>query len=481
MWTGRQTLTSIENAITKLHQDEGQLDTALKSATADGERLRKERVEAFRELARIKLDDIEAGRLVNDLDAAERRAIQILGERRERIADALRTREEAVRAVTDAQRVRDAAAQAVESALAAVEALRADVEARVQATAEWQAAKAPVDEAEKIASEAENKAANSEAELGSKKKPYDHDPLFTYLWMRGYGTARYSATWPVTYVDRKLADFISYAGARANYVMLTEIPLRLREHANTQRAIVDEHKTRLSEVERRAMVAAGIEPREKALSEARERLALADRDLQSKQDALKAADARRAKVLGTGNDPAYEEALATVALADSKDDIVTLYREARRTAATVDEAIVRKIEILDQSISKIDAEIADLRRSVQDLARRRIEIEKVRDRFRDAGYDHPHTTFGNDSQLGTVLGQMIEGVVRSGILWDLLRSSYGYRPPRGSPDFGSPNLPFPFPIPGGGSSGPIGGGWREPQSRGSWSPSDDRFTTGGSF
>src|SRR5262249_17785103 len=56
MWTGRQTLGSIETAIGKLYREETQLDASLKSAVAEAERLRKERAEALRELARVKLD-----------------------------------------------------------------------------------------------------------------------------------------------------------------------------------------------------------------------------------------------------------------------------------------------------------------------------------------------------------------------------------------------------------------------------------------
>jgi hypothetical protein len=217
------------------------------------------------------------------------------------------------------------------------------------------------------------------------------------------------------------------------------------------------------------------------LAEAREKLAAADGDLQKKQNEVEAADHARDALLKTNEDPAYEEALSTIVSADTKYDIATLFREARRTVTTADEAIVTKIESLDQNIVKADQELGSLLRSAQDLAKRREEVEQVRDRFRDAGYDHPYTTFNNDNDLGKVLGQMMEGAVRSGILWDLLRQGYGYRPPAGRPDFGSPNLPFPFPIPGGGGSGPIGGGWRQPTSQGSWAPRDDRFTTGGSF
>ncbi len=140
-------------------------------------------------------------------------------------------------------------------------------------------------------------------------------------------------------------------------------------------------------------------------------------------------------------------------------------------------------------IAKADAEIADLRRTAQDLARRRDEVQQVRDRFRSAGYDHPYAGFDNDNAIADALKQVLAGAA-GGILWDLLRGSYSYRGPRGQRDAGLPELPFPFPIPGGGGRGWSGGGWREPSSRGDWSPEapsggssgdDDRFTTGGSF
>src|SRR5919109_2980706 len=111
MWTGRQALVSIESTLGRLRAEEGELDAALRSAAADAERLRKERAEALRELARIKLDELQAGRLVNGLDAAERRAQQILAQRRENLAEATRRREEAVGQLERAEAARNAAAE----------------------------------------------------------------------------------------------------------------------------------------------------------------------------------------------------------------------------------------------------------------------------------------------------------------------------------------------------------------------------------
>ena len=73
------------------------------------------------------------------------------------------------------------------------EAIRADTEAKVQASPAWQAANGAFGDAQAVAGEAEKKAASAEAELGAKRKPYDDDPLFTYLWTRRFGTSEYRA------------------------------------------------------------------------------------------------------------------------------------------------------------------------------------------------------------------------------------------------------------------------------------------------
>jgi hypothetical protein len=490
MWTGRQTLSSIEDAIANLHKEEGQLDAALRSAVGESERLRKERGEALRELARIKLDEITAGRLVNSLDAGERRAVQILDDYRLRITATAERREGLLKEVAEAETQRNAAAAAVEQALEAVETIRADTEAKVQTAPAWQDAKRAFEEAEAIAAEAEKKATNSEAELGAKRKPYDDDPLFNYLWGRKFGTRNYQGGNFARLMDRIVADFIGFNEVRANYAALIEIPLRLREHATAKRGEAGERQGALSEVERRAMIDAGIEPRERTLAETRHKLAAADQTLEEKHGLLHKVEDERKTLVAGGSNPAYGAALETISSADSKDDLAQLYGEARRTPTSADDAIVRRLESIDGNVAKADAEVANLRRTAQDLARRRTEVQDVRDRFRGAGYDHPNATFGNDGAIADVLGRVLEGAANSGVLWDLLRGGYRYRQPRGRPDFGAPNFPFPFPIPGGGTNSSTGGGWREPSSRGGWSPREDYpdrsgggddFTTGGSF
>ena len=499
MWTGRQTLTEIEGALSKLRRDEGQLDGALASATGQAEQLRGERAKALRELARIKLDEMAAGRLVRNLDAAEQRAGQILENRRLRL-EALNAQQKTLGdEVTKAEAERHSAAAAVEAALEVVDEIRAQAEAKVKTTAAWIDAQKAHEASDQIATESEKKAAQSEAELGAKKKPYDNDPLFAYLWTAKFGTSQYAGGNVARMVDRMVADYIGYAETRSSYVMLTEIQLRLREHANRQRKAADDVRTAIAALERQAMLEAGIEPKERVLAEARHKLASADANAERRRGLLKEVEAKRAAMLGGGSDPAYAEAMQTIVEGDSQDDIGTLYAEAKRTSTPTDDMIVRRIGGLDERLAEIDKETASLRKAAREMASRRTEVEQVRERFRTSGFDHPNATFRNENEIGVVLGQILEGAVRSGILWDILRGGFGTRPGRGRPDFGSPTFPFPFPMPGGGE-GARGGEWRQPGTRGGWSPpfpsggggggggggndndsGGDGFSTGGSF
>ena len=488
MWTGRQTLASIENAITKLHGEQSQLDQALRSAVGDTERLRTERSQGLRELARVKLDEMAAGRLVGNLDAGERRALQIIDDYRLRIAAAAEQSDALQKEVLAAEAARHAAAADVEAALDMVDRLRAEAEAKVQATQAWRDAKTARDKAEAVAAEAEKKAAASQAELGAKKKPYDEDPLFAYLWRRRFGTGQYLGGRITGIVDRVVAEFIGYGSVRPNYAALIEIPLRLKEHAAAKREAALKPQAELAEIERQAMLQAGVDAKEKVLAEARHKLAVIDDTVEKKRDMLRKIDEARV-ALATGNsDPTYNEALTTIASADAADSLANLYAEARRTPTSADEAIVGRLEGIDRRITETETEIAGLRREAIELSRRRSEMEQARERFRRTGYDHPQSTFNNNGDIADVLKGMLEGVVRSGALWDLLQQGHRSRPTRGSTDFGLPDFPLPFPLPGGDTNDATGGAWRNPSSRGGWSPgqpdgtaNNNDFSTGGSF
>ena len=132
--------------------------------------------------------------------------------------------------------------QDLADALEALDEQRQRTAERIQSDAAWRAAKSAVETAEKIAVNADEKASQAEADLAAKGKPYEDDPLFIYLWRKKHGQADDRSGLFVRFFDRKVAGLVGYRDARANYAMLQEIPLRLREHAKNKQSDVETAK-----------------------------------------------------------------------------------------------------------------------------------------------------------------------------------------------------------------------------------------------
>ena len=95
MFTGRDALFSVEQAISRVRSDESRLDAALRSAMDEVTRLRREEAEGFRVLARVRLDTMMRDRVIENLDATERRVLAMLENHRRQIEDLARRRDHA--------------------------------------------------------------------------------------------------------------------------------------------------------------------------------------------------------------------------------------------------------------------------------------------------------------------------------------------------------------------------------------------------
>ena len=74
MISAQQALNDIERAILGARRDEDRLVAMLADTKAEGDRLRAEQADAFRALARLRLDAIARDEVVGELDSVERRA-----------------------------------------------------------------------------------------------------------------------------------------------------------------------------------------------------------------------------------------------------------------------------------------------------------------------------------------------------------------------------------------------------------------------
>ena len=455
MITGREALATVEQAIGRARNQESRLDAALRSATEEAARLRGERMQAFRELARLKLEE----GLVGEIDEAERRSLALLEEARRKFEQFSGEREEARRAVEAAEAKRHASASAYEEAVKALHELRSRIEAETVVSPAWAAERARIDELRRVVEKAEAKAAQAEGDREAKRKPYDADPLFRYLWERRFGSAHYAAGALTRFADGSIARLIGYDKARANYTLLNEIPMRLREHLDHVRREVAAQDEKLKEIERAALMQAGIEPLEQRASQTKATLDAATKELEAASATLAALDRERDGTL-LEESGRYKRAIRLLARADAAQDLRTLYAEAAQTPSPKDEAVLKKIEESETAIGRAEAEAGTIRREMRELAFRRSQIEEERDEFKRRGRDNPYGTFGNEQVLSNVLGGILGGLIQGTVLRDVLNK--GYRPQSGpwDSDFGGRDAHFP------------------PSSD---SNRRDGFTTGGSF
>ncbi len=457
MISGRDALASIEQTIARARSSETELESALHSAEAAAARLRGERTAAFRDLARSRLDSFMREGVAQPLDQAERRAMDLVKGRTRELQAEAKTRASLFGDVQKAEAERHRSAGALEQALAALEGVRQAAQPKIRASAAWKAQEARIADAVKVADESEKKAVTAEEDREIKRKPYEDDPLFMYLWNAKFGLAEYAGGNIARFFDRMIARKVGFPDARANYAMLNEIPQRLREHAERRKAAIETERQGLAKAESEALSEVGAGDLVARVETSRQALITAEKALSMRRVTLEEFETKSSSAL---KDPAYEQAVQMLAEADARDDIRELHRQATQTPTKDDDAIVRHIEQLDRKLAAAEQEAEQMRAEARDVARRRTDIERERDHFRRRGYDNPYGGFQNDGMLGQILGGILQGSIQGSILRDALRDGYRQR-----------DNPW-----GGGSGSSSGGGVFGP-----WTVPDNASSSGGQW
>ncbi len=405
-------------------------------ADQDLARLRAARNGLLRQLAAARLDAMQSEKISGELASAEAQALALIANSKASL-DALSARlAQAQEARARAEAERAAKAEEVTAILGQLEDLQASVEPKVRASVEWIGQKEIVDRAQRIYEAADAKADRAEADRAAKGRPYDDDPLFKYLWSRGFGTSAYRSGFFVRFIDEKIARLVGYQGARANYAMLNEIPVRLRAHEERCRALVDAERQKLQDIEKAGLAAAGSGALEERLHPAEAALTEADGRLKAADAALLALDRQRDAALKSEKDGVYAKAIEILAEADSRESISKLYYKATQTMSQQDDAIVRRIEAGDKTIAAAGRKRTDLIARAQVLAQRRSEIEAQRAQFYRRGYDNPMGQFSNEQAISNVLGGILQGVVQGAVLGQVLQGGYNERARRADSGFG---------------------------------------------
>jgi hypothetical protein len=305
-----------------------------------------------------------------------------------------------------------------------IEGLRAEIDALAVRVAEelaldpaYQAQAEQAREAEAKASRAERKVEQAAKDRVEKGKPYEANPFFMYLWQRKYGTKDYW-DWPAfRYLDGKVARLCDYDAARAGYEALLGLPERLSEHAARLRAQVDEEtQARLETLKREALAAAGHGVLSDTLAgEVAEAKQFGEK-LAAAAEVLRGLRQRQATYLG-GADKGYKEAVSLLATGLDKNDLKTLYEEARATPMPEDDEVVAELERLLAELDDREAGLAAGRSVLRAQSQYLKELESLADAWRQRSPEESKSSVGGFLAAGgvTIAALVALGVPLGGV------------------------------------------------------------------
>lgn len=477
--SGRDTLANIEQTIEDMRAREQALQGELEAINAKRSGLIEKRLAAYRELAEVRARHAISDGVIDEADRLSSRVANLLIARQKTIADLKNRIARSDDTRVTLIRARKALADRIEQLEVALDRLALEAREALTSSPDYRAELEAADKAAAIHTKASEKAARSETDRIAKGRAYEADPLFMYLWRRGYNTQAYKASGLVRWLDGIVAHHIGYHDARANYAVLNEIPLRLKAHVE---ALIADLKAKRDAVEARETE----KIREIAGRDVPAQLREARAAQKQNQQAVAEAAAELSDLseqlnkYAEGQDIAFAKAVEMSAEFLSQKRTTRLMQLARETQSPSDDEIASRIARLDADIAKAAREIDSKTQELEKLFDKRDELVHIATDFRRAHYDDPSSVFrGND--VGTILLQeLIRGVISGADYWARTRRRQSWRHRPADHYRRSENFP-PFDDMFGGSGGDGWGGSDDWGGGDSWSHGDDDFGTGGGF
>lgn len=431
---GREALVEFDREIGSLRRS---LSDALEDAEASESRqaeLQQQQAEAYRALARIRLDVVAAGLSLDDLNGAEQKARDLL-EQHETYAE--RQQEQVDQRAEDIAKLeaeRQVAAATLDAAVEAYETRVADVEESLEANQAYLELAGALEESSAVLARSEQKLELARDDRKTKGAPYDDDPLFSYLWTRGFRTTAYKGGGITKLLDGWVARLIRFDRARLNYARLTELPERLAEHVERVRDEQAEAQAELETAEQEALEAGGAIELETSANDRRSDLEALDKKIAVAEEAHMSAVAAHEEVRRGGKGPAAE-ARNLLESALKKASFPDLRLLAAETIELDDDRIVDQLVKLRAEQMSLELDERDLHARPEQLKNDLKTLERVRSEFKQARYDSPYASF-KSSVIERVLSGVTSGQLDIGRALRMLRKGLVQRQPRTPRGFG---------------------------------------------
>lgn len=433
--TGREALTTFDRTLARLR------DKVAKAIDAADEIDHREAEVGHAQIDRyLKLTDIRLEEIENTdpgaLDRLHREARDLLSAHDAYIADEAERLGEASDAIAALEQQREDASDAREALLETYEARVAETEAKLKGDKSYLALLSASDEAAAIAERSEHKLALAQEELESKGAPYRDDPLFAYLWERGFRTPDYKAMPLFRWLDGWVAHLCKYDQARANFARLNDLPVWLEEHADLQADEANQALQALEEKEAKALDESGAETIRLQADDTLKQIQIFDENIVHHETRHGVLAEAHADALALKTGPA-QDARALLNRGLQRLDMPALRRLAAETYTPKDDDLVSDLVELRKEELSLEIEAEDIkalpRRLKQDLS----ALETLRRRFKSAQLDSAYALF-QPAAIDEAITKLLDGNGSPDRIFRKLQRKVKRREPRTNSGFGGP-------------------------------------------
>lgn len=246
------------------------------------------------------------------------------------------------------------AIELLDQANAAVEQLEQQIDAATDQLPGVQKARATLEEISLLTERLTEQQADAEEDAANKRKAYEADPYFTYLWRRGYGTPAYKSEGRIGRMDRWLAERCHYRDNAARYEMLLAIPVRLQEtleEATAQLASLQE-AIAMQRAEQAALLQHSVALQH--VQEAESLVARTRAQLAAHSQRIEAARQEIAHI-ETGEHGVHRDIAALVARAVDNENVA---RYVQATFSREDDALLQQFEVENLKQYQLQAQLS---------------------------------------------------------------------------------------------------------------------------
>jgi hypothetical protein len=441
--SGPDAVRSIEDALRDIRREESEIVRRLGHSTELVTKIRTQEGELHRQMLATRLEPQQRASLLDEIAKAEADAATALAWHESDLDVAAAEIAKIDAALADASLNRAALQDRVAARDEELKRLAEKARPRLGKDAAYVQKLAAARELGEQAEASLGKTVEAEAARERNGRQYCDDKLFNYLSSRGFGTADYRASGLSRWLDGRVALLIGYERAQANYLLLTEIPVRLRGHTERLRGRAQTAALEIARLESTAVDSAGGKAPREAIEAMVEEIAALDRSITELEDARDEA-IRAQRELAQGGDTAFANALKALTTLLRRADLRAARAEAQSAPKGQDTTIAAQLDDLGRRGHEEQDQAHEERARLRTLEMRRRDLEDLLYEIKLQGFDNPHSQFADRDLSGETLNVFLHGEINLANYWDRWRSSQTWNEPLyGGPGGGWGRLPAP--------------------------------------